>query len=194
MNQKNYKGALLLIVGIAIGIALTAICMNAVSHSNTGNKLLATNAHEAPSQPPGAASAETPQTAPPGISHVTPTATPHVVSHGQVDHHQAPAAESSAHGWLTPEDVAREEAAKNGVAPATVKKPAEPTYKSSHTTYYVYHTGGVHDQSGVLPTAMGGYPVTTEDPMVGDNGLIQNPCVDPPSVRRGRAYRQPLQQ
>jgi hypothetical protein len=92
----------------------------------------------------------------------------------------------------------QDQALKQGFAQAS------PTYQSSTTSYYVYTTSPqIIPASGPtqLTTTVSGYPVATgsglravdypqQGPVpwtVGANGLLQNPCVDPPSCY-GRAY------
>lgn len=180
MKSRNFTGAVLLIVGIIIGIALTVISLHSTDRIKSApvdeqHRLVAENKQEAAGErmPPGAASAQGP---------TAEEAT------------QAPA------DWLKPEDMARQEAAKNGEQ--------NPKYQSSHTTYYVYgdpgHAAATHHGTGApavmpveLTSTVSGYPIpvgsgprAVDYPIaaagnwtLGDNGLVQNPCVDPPSAR-----------
>lgn len=193
MKNINLKGALLLISGIAIGIALTTICMQSVQRYNAEHKQIASHTpaadapHPAAHPHPGAAIA---------ISHhqaVAPqTANPHA---GQ----QHPVAQKTPHDWLTPADIAAQSAGGN--ASGAKANAQESTYKSSHTTYYVYGDPSAH----TLPAAAGGFHpavptavhlapgmVPGAGTIVTDSVYTMPPCVDPPSVTRGRAYRQPV--
>jgi len=202
MNLRNYKGALLLAGGIMIGVALTAITFHVTDPKDSGAKnhtlVAATPAqephHAVQHQHSGAAYAQT---------------------HAHAPQHAPDQAAESPHDWLKPEDVTAHSTAKNGTANGAAAKKEEAKYQSSHTTYYVYGGAPGADMThAAMPAAHGamppteltstvsGYPIpigsgpkAVDYPMaggtfVGDNGMAQNPCVDPPSVTRSRAYRQ----
>ncbi len=163
--------------GIAIGIALTMISMHVVARpaataqaASVPAKLLAEKS------PPGAAEAQTSQTESAAAAVDPQSAAPQVQSEAAA---QPPA------DWLKPEDLAKQNAGASGTT-----APPAPKYVSSHTEYYIYPTG-----PGGMPISSptGDYPINGQMQMmqpqwIGDNGLVQNPCVDPPSVRR-RTYR-----
>ena len=181
MKRLNITGIILLTAGIAIGIALTMISMHAVGVAGPEAQT-ANNSHHkliAEKSPPGAADAQTPQ--------------PDAVTQGEQAAPVAAEQPKAPADWLKPQDVA---------APSAV--PAAPKYQSSHTEYYIYPTGPNAIPIGTpanMTTTVSGYPIpigsgpkAVDYPqvggvpyMIGDNGLQQNPCVDPPSCRR-RTY------
>lgn len=186
MKRLNITGIILLTAGIAIGIALTMISMHAVGVAGPEAQTANDSQHKliAEKSPPGAAEAQTPQ----------PDAAPEEQA-AQPAGDEGPKAPAD---WLKPQDLA----AQNGAAPSAV--PATPKYQSSHTEYYIYPTGPNSMPIGTptdMTTTVSGYPIpigsgpkAVDYPqsvgvpyMIGDNGLQQNPCVDPPSCRR-RTY------
>ena len=179
MKKINLAGIILLTGGIAIGIALTMISMHVVARpaataqtANESAKLLAEKS------PPGAADAQTSHTESAAVE--PQSMAPEAQSQGAA---QPPA------DWLKPEDLAKQNAGANGAT-----TPPAPKYQSSHTEYYIYPTGPggmpMNAPTGDYPMTINenGQPQTMQPQWIGDNGLVQNPCVDPPSVRR-RAYR-----
>jgi hypothetical protein len=179
MKKINLAGIILLTGGIAIGIALTMISMHVVARPATTAQAASVPAKLlAEKSPPGAADAQTSQTESAAID--PKSAAPQVQSEAAA---QPPA------DWLKPEDLTKQNAGASGTT-----TPPAPKYQSSHTEYYIYPTG-----PGGMPMSSptGDHPITinengqmqTMQPQwIGDNGLVQNPCVDPPSVRR-RTYR-----
>jgi hypothetical protein len=187
MKRINIAGIVLLTAGIAIGIALTMISMHAVGVAGPGAQTAATSQHRliAEKSPPGAVDAQTPQ------------------QEAQEEQVEQPGSEATEPAkapadWLKPAEVA----GPNG-APSAV--PAAPKYQSSHTEYYIYSTDPNSMASGspmdmtqtvsgyAIPIGSGpkavDYPQSGPLPYtLGANGLLQNPCVDPPSSK-GRAYR-----
>ncbi|MDZ4835134.1 MAG: hypothetical protein SGJ27_15265 [Candidatus Melainabacteria bacterium] len=187
MKRLNITGLVLLITGIAIGIALTMMSMHVVGVKSAHATHPADGAPKliAEKSPPGAADAQTRQ----AQTAADPAAA------GQ------PAAEAGAPkppaDWIKPHDLATQ----NGAAPSAV--PSAPKYQSSHTEYVIYNTGHegmatgappVHMMApGAAPIApmapMGGYHTSASGQWIGENGMLQNPCADPPSVRRRPVYR-----
>lgn len=210
MNQSNFKGALLVMGGIVIGIALTAIFMNTFNKpASEDHKLVAASTgHHAPQQPSGAVAAEThhalqpvathpmqttPQAAPIQTSATVPVQTAGAGSPPVVAPNLTPVAEEKhPHDWVTPADLAKQTAAKTGTSTAPAS--AGPQYKSSHQTYYVYGGDGSIPGPSALPTAVSN-TVSTGVPgqtMTVETNYVYTNCVDPPSVTRGRAYRPPV--
>ncbi len=196
MKAQTLRGAQFLAVGLTVGVALTFVVMHsahrtqktptssaqiAQHRATEANKLIAAKTQ---SPPPGAASAQESKPA--------------------TQEQQAGPAPAR---WLTPADVLAEQQALQRASNATPSSgpPPQPQYQSSNTTYYVYSTSpqgvplmpsqqeltttvsGYEIPVGSGPKAVD-YPLTEPGPWtMGGNGLLQNPCVDPPSTR-GRAY------
>lgn len=185
MKRLNTTGLVLLITGIAIGIALTMMSMHVVGVKSAHATHPADGAPKliAEKSPPGAADAQTPQ--------AQAETAPDPAAAGQ------PAAEAEAPkppaDWIKPQDLAT----KTGAAPQAV--PATPKYQSSHTEYVIYNTGHEGMAAGapvhmMAPGAasmapMGAYHASESGQWIGENGMLQNPCADPPSVRRRPVYR-----
>lgn len=173
MKRINITGIVLLTAGITIGIALTMISMHVVGRD--AKHTAAAGGHQlvAEKSPPGAADAQTAQPEAPA----QPTLSEPAAEQEVQAEPKAPA------DWLKPQDLA----AQNGAT-----APAAPQYRSSHTEYYIYPHGQGQGGPVSYPTNMAtpesGVLQPSSPVMIGENGLIQNPCVDPPSCR-GRAYR-----
>ncbi len=195
MRAHTFRGAQFLAIGLTIGVALTFVVMHTENRTQKSTHPSASN-----TQPHIAAEkkliAERPQSPAAGAASAQE-------SKPLAEQQQAAPVPSR---WLTPADViAEQQAAQRAANPTPSGPPRAPKYQSSNTTYYVYNTSPegvplVPSQQELTTTVSGyeipvgsgpkavDYPMTEPGPWtMGTNGLLQNPCVDPPSTR-GRAY------
>lgn len=174
MNSRKTTGALLLAGGIAIGIGLTVISMNAFSASKAAND----GAGQAVSAE-GQMVAERP-----AAENVAPSA-------------PAQAAENQS---AAPQAQAYNPFVQSGQSAAPPAVPQQANMFAPTMTYTMVPAGPV--QTREIGTTVSGYPIEIGTPTraidsagqlqpMGSNGLLQNPCVDPPSVTVGRAYNAP---
>lgn len=191
MKAQTLRGAQFLAVGLTIGIALTFVVMHSAQRTQKSTTKSAQVAQPRKAEAKKMIAAK-PEPPPSGAAFAE-VSTPQ-------EKQAVPAR------WLTPADVIAEQQAQARASNTTpIGPPPKPQYQSSNTTYYVYSTSpqGVpllpsHQEltttvSGYeIPVGSGpkavDYPMTEPGPWtMGDNGLLQNPCVDPPSTR-GRSY------
>ncbi len=187
MNSRQSTGALLLAGGIAIGIGLTVISMNAFSSSQKaqnggpGQVMAAQEGQmvaDASTQPAEQA-----------------TATPPVASQ------PAPAAQAQAPA-APPQPQAYNPFVQSGQAPAPSAIPQQAALPYPPSVSYTMVPAGP-PVTREMSTTISGYPIEVSNPTravdapdamvmpIGRNGMQSNPCVDPPSVTAGRAYNAP---
>lgn len=182
MNSRKTTGALLLAGGIAIGIGLTVISMNAFTASKAASdgagQVVAAEGQMVAERPAAEVSAQPP------AENVAPPAPAQAVEN------QSAAPQAQAYNPFVQSN--------QNAAPSAV--PQQANMFAPTMTYTMVPAGPV--QTREIGTTVSGYPIEVGTPTraidsagqlqpMGSNGLLQNPCVDPPSVTVGRAYNAP---